>query len=280
MLSYAGNISYADRSTLLSEISETGIIDAHARQQALNTGFSISDQMTERQRLGADAGFSNVKYPDGEQLGLVAYRHTSASIDYAFSVSEATTLSAVVFGAQETAPDLGFTSDDAGARIGLAWNLAPDSALSASAGASRASFASEVIYGSVWALQASHHSERTQWELTLTRDVVPTGVGYLTRRDQLDLSAVRKMTEHVDLTIRLLAAANHDVQSRVVQTDRRYFTGTAGLAWHLTEKWLMSFELRASGARYPDEPGTLDDANGWQSAVRLRWTPPIYTVSR
>jgi hypothetical protein len=280
VFTYSAGADYADRSTFISELENTGIIDATARQEAANANAAVVDKFTERQRVGVQAAYTNVRYPGGQPVGLVGYRGPSISTTYTYGLSPQTSLSASAFDSRITAPDVGFSSRNDGGRFAWAYILSPTTNLSAAAGVSRAHIGSQDVTGSLWALQGTHNAELTQWTFSFTRDVVPSGFGLLIRRDELDLSVIHKIAERFDTTLSLLAARNNDLTAAFVAGNRRYFTGAVGLDWHATPQWLLSLKLRASEANVPSDVEELRVAKGWQSVLTLLWTPLPRSRSR
>lgn len=280
IFSYTASAGYADRSTYISELENTGVIDASARQEAANVNAGVADQFTERQRVGVQATYVDVKYPDGEHVGLVGYSDPGVSMTYTYGLSPETSLSASAFGSRATAPDSGFSSRDVGSRFAWAYIFSPTTNISASVGVSRANIESQESTGSLWALQGTHNSELTQWTFSFTRDVVPSGFGLLIRRDELDLSLIHKISQHLDATLSVLAAHNSDLLTSFTEDNRRYFSGAAGIDWHTAPQWVLSFKVRASEARVPSTTERLQVADGWQSIISLLWTPLPWTKSR
>ncbi len=278
--SYSGDATFSDLSTLRSELADTGIIASGVRQQLTSGNFTFEDQFAERHRLGVQAAYTNVNYTRNEGLGLTDYRHVGGSGGYTFGYSPRLDLNVFAFAGHESAPDTGFTSSDVGGQAGIDWTISERTKLAATGGLSRTSFGGERENGNVWSIQAEQTRERGIWRVSLTRDVVPNSVGFLTRRDQINVTAQRKLTERTDISATALAVSNHDDFFHLAETNRRYFTGTIGLFWHMTERWTLSTQLRGSTVRYVGGAGSYDRANGWQASVRLRWTPLMRTFSR
>ena len=284
--SYTASAGYADRSTYVSELENTGIIDASVRQEAANASAGIADQFTERQRIGVQATYADVKYPSGEAVGLIGYRDPGISATYTYGLSPETSLSAIAFGSRVTAPEFGYDSRDAGGRLVWTYIVSPTTNVSAAAGfvraqiTSRLQIGSDDVNGSLWAVQGTHHSELVAWTLSFTRDLVPSGLGLLIRRDELDLTAVRSIAPRLDLTFSILAAHNSDLVTNYTGDDRRYFAGTAGLDWHTAPQWVLSLKLRASESRVPTDVERFELATGWQTIVSLLWSPLPWSKSR
>jgi len=280
IFSYSASAAYSDNSTLISELANSGIIDASARQHAANGSVAVTDQFTELQRVGVQATYANVKYPNGEPVGLIGYRDPGISATYAYALSPRSTLSAIASGSWLTAPDIGFDSRDVAARLAWARILTPTTNVSASAGITRTQIGSAQLSGSVWTVQGAHNSELAQWSFSFTRDVVPSGLGLLIRRDELDLSVVRSIAPRLDATLSILAAHNSDLVASLTGDNRRYLTGSAGFNWHTSSQWVLSFTVRASEARTPTDVEQLQLATGWQTVLSLLWTPLPWTKSR
>jgi hypothetical protein len=278
--SYTASAGYADRSTYISELENSGIIEASARQEAANANVAVADQFTERQRVGVQATYLDVKYPEGEPVGLIGYRDPGISTTYTYGLSPETSLSASAFGSRATAPEIGFSSRDVGARVAWAYIVSPTTNISAAVGITRAHIQLQEFTGSLWALQGMHNSELTQWTFSFTRDVVPSGFGLLIRRDELDLSLIHKIATRLDVTLSVLAANNSDLVTTFAGDDRRYFTGAAGLDWHTAPQWVLSLKVRASEARIPSDVERLQVATGWQTILSLLWTPLPWAKSR
>jgi archaellin len=278
--SYNASAGYSDNSTLISELANSGIIDASARQEAANGSVGLTDQFTELQRVGLQGTYANVKYPNGEPVGLIGYRDPGISATYAYALSPQTTLSAIASGSWLTAPDIDFGSRDEGARVAWSRILTATTSVSASVGIIRTHIGSQEVNGSVWGVQGTHNSELAQWSFSLTRDVVPSGLGLLIRRDELDLSVVRNIAPRLDATVSILAAHNSDLVASFTEDDRRYLTGSAGFNWHASSQWVLSLTLRGSEARVPTEVERLQLATGWQTVLTLTWTPQPWTRSR
>ena len=278
--SYSASAGYSDNSTLISELANTGIVDASTRQEAATASVTGSREFTERQRLDLQASYADVKYPNGEPVGLVGYRDPGISTTYAFAYSPQTTLSAIASGSRATAPEVGFESHDAGVRIAWAYILSPTTNVSASVGITRTNIESEEVSGSTWALKSTHNSELSQWSFSLTRDIVPSGFGLLIRRDELDLSVIRSVAPRLDATLSAQAAHNSDLVASFTNDNRRYVTGAAGFNWHAAPQWVWSFTVRASESRIPTDVADLQVASGWQTVLTILWTPLPWTKSR
>ena len=278
--SYSATAGYSDNSTLISELANTGIVDSSTRQEAATVSATGTREFTERQRVDLQGSYADVKYPNGERVGLVGYSDPTVSTTYEFSYSPQTLFSALVSASRVTASDVGFESHDLAVRGAWAYIISPTTNVSVSAGITHTDIESTAVNGSIWALKSTHNSELTQWSFSITRDIVPSGFGLLIRRDELDLSVIRSIASRLDATLSVLVARNSDLVSTFRDDDRRYITGVAGVNWHAAPQWLWSFTVRASASRVPSAGANLQVASGWETALNIKWTPLPWTKSR
>ena len=65
--SYSASAGYSDNSTLISELANTGSVDASTRQEAATTSVTGSREFTERQRLDLQASSRTSSTPTASQ---------------------------------------------------------------------------------------------------------------------------------------------------------------------------------------------------------------------
>jgi hypothetical protein len=179
---------YEHASTLTTELSDTGIIDANTSRDTSSGGFVLGRELTERQHLELQGTYASVVFPGGERLGLIGYHYPSAALTDTLSLSPLTTLAVALTGDHLTAPQSGYDARDEGARLTLAHDYSMRVKLSAAAGFNETSTNSFTQHGYLWDLHATRNSELTQWDFDYGRTLQPSGRGYLIRRDQLSLT--------------------------------------------------------------------------------------------
>ena len=262
-------------STLITELSETGIVDANGRRNVLDANASWSQNIAPQSELDTQLGVSDIKYPDGLRQGLVSYRYTSASLSLARRQSDYLTWNLTAFGGDLDAPLALTKSRDLGLRAGLTRALSLVMRLDLSAGITNTRL--EDFFGSrndrsqVWLAKLTRATEMGQWSLSAERNIVPNGRGVLARRDELALGFSRPLSAMLTASLGLHAIRNADRgTSGLNSDDYRYYTGEAALARTLTQAWTLALRVGANNAQ---RLASDTDAHGWYAAVTLDWAP-------
>ena len=269
--------TYERASTLISELSDTGIVDASTQRDDASARVVLGRDFTERQHVDVQGSYANVQYPGAALLGLVGYRYTSAATIYTFKLSPTITTSATGFADWLTAPVTAYVSHDAGASLGVTYAVSQRVTLSASAGASTTTVNSIVGHGALFALQASRTYELSTLTVSYNRSLQPSGRGFLMRRDQLALSASQSIAPKLFATATLQGVENSNLATGPFLDVPQYFTADVGLQWRASEQWTIS--LTAGGAVLR-EPLTDQHAAEWRAALDTRWTPLPHSASR
>jgi hypothetical protein len=272
----AAKAAWSRASTLITELSDTGIIDANTHQDSLGGELSASRELSARQRLDADVSYADVTYPDGLRVGLVGYDYSSASFSYVYALSERSSLSAIAFGS-DVLSVTSARSQDAGMRLQWVYAYSARTTLTASAGSSQARIGGADGTGTVWDFEFAQQLDRGKWNFSINRDVEPNGRGLLISHEEADLSMNRSVAPHLYITLLARGIHNEDLISGLDLDDRRYFAGEAGFEWHTSPQWVINFVAGYSEAT-TYEPYQV--AHGWRSAITIRWTPLPWTISR
>ncbi len=268
--------SYERASTLVSELADTGIIDASTRRETTSFHATVGRDLTERQRLELQGIYEDTQYPDGVVHGLVGYRYPEVSVTHTLGVTTLTRLATTAFASKLTAPFTGYESRDVGVRLGFNYALSPRVTLAASAGVDESTVRDTRTQGYLLNLQVTGRSELSQLAFSFDRSAQPSGIGVLVRRDQLSLSAARNLAPRLAITLAAHGVRNEKLAGGPAFEERRYFSGDAGLDWRVTQYWILSF---TTGAAHSASSST-DSASGWRSALSVRWSPRVWAVSR
>jgi hypothetical protein len=238
------------------------------------------------------ASYANVEYPNGERFGLIGYRYPSLSTTYTYAPTTLTSLNLTAFGDVLTAPASDYKARELGVRAGIDHTISERWRVSASAGVSQTHTDEQGIFffgffiptspahtdhGSVWSLHLTRFADLTQWTLAYDRNVQPSGVGVLVRRDILNLSATRHLSSRLNATMSLQRYVNDNFSANKHADDRRYLTGDAGLDWHASEQMVLSV---SAGYSQSQLVSFEQRATGWRSAFGIRWTPDRWSASR
>jgi len=268
---------YEHTSTLTTELSDTGIIDAAVYRDTTSAGLSLTHALGERQHLDLEGSYANVVFPGGEQLGLVGYRYPSASLSDTIGTSEVTSISATAFTDRLSAPLVGYDSRDTGARLGVSYAHSARLSAGASAGVVETTVADYTQHGYVWDLHATRSGELDQWTVSLNRTVQPSGRGFLLLREAASLSFSESVAPQLFVTGTLQYIRNSNLASGPFFDVPRYESADAGLEWHPTEHLVLSL---TAGVREIREPTSDATPRGWHTAFNTRWAPRAPSVSR
>jgi hypothetical protein len=266
--------AYERDSTLISELADTGIIDASTRRDTLSG--SLGRDITQRQHLDLQASYEDTQYPDGLARGLVGYRYPGIAATYGFNLSPLTRLTATAYGNELTAALTDYESRDMGVRFGGSYALSPRVSLAASAGVDESTIGEMTQRGYLWNVRIAAETELSKITLSFDRSVQPSGLGVLVRRDDLGLSASRSIAPRLFATFSAHGVRNEDMTGGPALGDRRYVAGDAGLEWRPAQQWVLNLTAGLASTR-SDIAGT---ARGWHTALVLHWAPRTWAVSR
>ena len=122
----------------------------------------------------------------------------------------------------------------------------------------------------------TYRSERSQWEMRLSSQPAPSGIGVLLTTDRLDLDYRYRVSERVNFFANANVGAQKAVDSRVNQ-DRNFARGSLRLDYRLSEQWYVAGRYQYS---WQDAEFFTDTADASAGFLSLRWEPVANTWSR
>ncbi|HEX4240881.1 MAG TPA: hypothetical protein VHZ53_05680 [Steroidobacteraceae bacterium] len=104
--------------------------------------------------------------------------------------------------------------------------------------------------GTVFSATLSRQSERLVVNTTISRQLVPTGIDFLTRQDTVAASANFNLTER--WTFDANASWNDNLTPDIGggNTERRYYNVVLSALWHWTEQWQVSMSALRISQRF------------------------------
>lgn len=268
---------YESVSTYTSEPSSTGIIDVNTRRETTTAGIDIGRDFSERQHVDLQGNFTEVVYPDGENVGLVGYRYPTVMLSNTFRVSERSTFTAGVTVDELKSPLTDYEAHDQGLRFSFKHTFSAQYSGSVAAGGTNTTVAGVTQHGYVWDLHATRNSLLTQWDIDYSQTLQPSGRGYIVRRDSAALSVAQNVSTHLYATLALQYIHNQQVAGGPFYDVPKYFAVDGGFDCYLSEHLVLSV---TAGVVEITEPSTYQLARGWHSSAKLRWTPLPRTVTR
>jgi hypothetical protein len=271
------NAGYEEASTLTTELTDTGIVDGNARRDSANVGLGWQHDLSERQELQLQGSYVNVRYPNGEQFGLIGYRYPSASLGDRLLHSLQTSFSASLYANQLYAPQTGYESSDRGVRVNVTHIFSDRIKMSAMLGFGETVVLGNTQHGSVWDLHGTRTTEHGHWDIDYSQSVEPSGRGYLVRRNSATLSLSQQVRGQLWVTASVLDLRNSNLSTQAFMDVPRYSSVDAGLEWHLSEVLVVGV---TTGYASTLTAVTYQPASGWHAAANAVWTPVARSISR
>jgi hypothetical protein len=260
----------ADDSTLVTELGETGFVEGNTRRRSTQASAALTQYLGTRHLLQYQLGASDVDYANSAGTGLVGYRYPSASILYVMTATPRLDTTFVINASRLDAPDSHLASDTRGAQVGFRFRISERFDLEARAGGSSTSArgrsdSKQSLFSSV-----SWHDELSRFELSLSRDVEPSGRGILVNADELRLAYSRDLTERLKLSTSLRASRREDLQFDLRSNEYRYGAATLALSWKIDQNWTAGL---AGVYSHQDYELAAVGAEGRRIGFSLAWRP-------
>jgi hypothetical protein len=281
-ISFTGYI--ANASTLSTELTETGIINADSRRRSTQANSEFDWLQNDRHQGFLQLGYSSASYSGGDalvQLELPGYRYTSASLGERFFLSDLSTVAISAFGDALSSDSQGNSSHEAGGQVEFTHHFSENISLDASVGESRRVLYGQRGSGTNAALTLARNLERGSASVSYVRSLVPYGNGFLVQRQQVVTTLDRPLTPTLDVTLSLLWLQNNAAAVHLGLERPYYENGVLGLNWKMGESWTLQpqvstgwskpveIKITTSGTRIE----TLDTAREWRAQVTLVWQP-------
>jgi hypothetical protein len=262
--------TFADESTLTTELSETGAISADARRRTQGAQVGWRFEHASSRRFEASANFQDVDYSGAYTGILFDYRYASLSLGESFTISPRSAFGITGFATALDSPERGSESREKGAALQYDFAWTEHTSMTLSLGASRRDVDGDEHTGTNGALSLNHLGETGEWTLGVSRSLVPFGTGVLTQRDSVDLMVLEDFGPRLRGALRASYARNSDAGAGFIFDGRTYRTAEAELSWQLTETWAVS---GVGGYGDAIELGAPQRVDGWRVALRSTWAP-------
>jgi len=268
----------ANESTLTTELEDTGLVDVQKRRESIALNGAVDWAATERDVVTLQAGDQSDHYIDAASSGLIDYDYAGAMLAFNHSIDERTSFGARVSGGSMHPAELVPVSHDVAARLTFMRQFSPAYRLNLEAGVSRADSQGLADDGTVYLLDLVRTGLLTDWSFSASREVVPSGAGSLTRREEGGFTISRRLAPlwHVALSLRHLLS--EELQGSQRGSERNYDRAELSCEWRLAEYWSLSGAVSYATQSYNHDPApTTDDLT---YGIGLIWTPPRKAMSR
>lgn len=241
--STALSLSWAQDTTLTSELGSTGLSEVNKRHRSLGTTLSGYFLASERISLTGQAYATMHRYADAQNTGLVDYDYGTAAASTVYAIAERSKISLQVSAGRLQIPDYR-TLDKENYAITLNYDTRLNERWHAlvSAGASRVHRLTDDYDGAVYEASVERESELLNLRIAGKRSITPTGNGTLARSDQFSLRVSRPLTERVSFSVAAAWNRNRDIaQQRGLELDSlRYGDVNGNLSWRIAPNWTLS----------------------------------------
>jgi hypothetical protein len=292
-------------STLVSELLETGVVQARRQRDRLAVNPSWRRSLTETMALTASYGYSDVRYDDTRNTSLTDYRDQTASVGLLWNPNERglVTLSGY-YDWYETDPKA-FEAKTYGlqARYDHAFSETLHGALAIGARNTQSRQTSEafvcsgpILFGlcfgtlSQVTLVASDRSTgytflgsiERKFETALvtgqmSREIYPTGVGALVQTDRLGLTWQQELSPTLSFFVDASIYDSRYVGNFVTGSNSRYYRIEPRLTWKMADNWTLLGGYSYARVQYEDTSASAS-ANTVYVVVSYTW--PKLAISR
>jgi hypothetical protein len=260
---------WSDDSTLTTELGETGLVEGNTRRRLTSASASFTQFLGLRHLLQGQLSASDIDYQQTQGTGLVGYRYPAASLQYAYTLSPRFDATLSANRARLDAPEVNLRSDTTGAQLGFRFRVTERLNFELRAGESRTEARGRQDRERSFSSSLSWAGELSDFEVSLSREVQPSGRGVLVNADDLRLSWSRDMGERWKLN-GALRVSRRDDSLLTISNDYYFGAALLGLSRQLDENWTLGL---AAGYSRQDYELAAQAADAQRFGISLSWRP-------
>lgn len=302
---FGADVESVRDSTLVSELLQTGVVQARRERNRLTAAPSWSHYVTENTALTASYGYTDVRYADTRDTSLIDYREQQASVGVLTNLSERDTLAVSgYYDWYETIPRT-FDAKTYGlqAKYDRAFSETLRGTLAIGARNTNSTQSSNALVcsgpvlfglcvGSLERLTVVESDRSTGYTFLagidkkfetaqvgaqLSREIYPTGIGALVQTDRLGATWQQQLSPTLDFFVDASIYQTRYVGSFVTGSDSRYYRIEPRLTWRFTDNWTLLGGYSYGHVQYQQSSPSAT-ANVVYLVVSYTW--PKLSVSR
>lgn len=275
--------------TLMGELSQTGVVVGFTQRNMWSVSPSWEHNLTERTSLLAGYQFSDAKYEDGLRLGLVDYTVNGGNAGVGYKLTEKDRVDVTGIYTNFHAPQASnLRSEIYGLQGSVTLSLS-EAWTGTLAGGPR------LVVSSTQAGTVSLEDTQTVWvgsgmlrrafesgsvQLEASREIYPSGFGFLLATDRVGVTLTREVTERVSASLNAsayLASSIATTANLATFPENRYVVITPRVAWKIGEWWSLDVAYTYSRRDVPsfNELGISHDT--W---IMLTYSPSKLSMGR
>ena len=287
LLSFSGG--FTRDNTLMSELLATGLVLRFTQRNQWAANPSWTRSITEKLSIQSGLQLSDTSYENGLSLGLVDYQlfGGSGGLQYQLNEQNQIQFSGSYVNFHTTNSPSPFRASFPGVNLSLTHAFTETLTGEVHGGPRFVSSTTQTVSDSiraqsnVWLFGASltKKLESTSIQVNVDRDIVPSGLGLLIRRDRAGLTVSHDFTETMTASFNgsgFIASGIREVAQGGTVPESRYFYLTPKVAWKFSEWWKM--ELSYTYGRR-DTDSSINSASSNGTMFMLTYYPPKLALS-
>lgn len=275
--------------TLMGELLTTGIVLRFTQRNLWNLNPSWTRMITEKFGFQSSFQFSDASYQDGLRLGLVDYQMFGGTAGFLYHLTERddVQIAGTYTNFHTTNAPFGLRAYYPGAMLSATHSFTEGLKATVYGGPRFVSSTNQVggfsqkTTDTIWVYGASltQQFERASIQLSLTRDIFPSGFGLLIQTSRIGAFTAYSLTDTVtaslDASGYLVSGVTSQVQGGTLQEQRLFYL-TPKLSWHFSEWWRAeaSYAYRRRDSATLNEPVTSN-----MLMFMLTYYPPKLAIS-
>jgi hypothetical protein len=275
--------------TLMSELLTTGVVLRFTQRNQWTANPTWTRSITEKLSVQSSFQLNDTTYEDGLRLALVDYQlfGGSGGLLYQLTEQDQIQLSGSYLNFHTTNAPTPFRATVPGINLSLTHAFTETLTGTANGGPSFVSSTTQTAgdninaQNTVWLFGASltKKFESAAVRVSVSRNIVPSGLGLLIQTDRAGLTVSRDLTETLTATFDGSGYIASGVTERALGSafpERRYFSATPKIAWNFLEWWKLELSY-TYGRREVD--GFPDVAMSNATIFMLTFYPPKLAFS-
>lgn len=238
--------------TLMGELRATGLVLSFTQRNLWTANPTWTRKLTEKVAFQGTVQFSNATYDNGLRLGLVDYQVIGGSLGLIYHLTERNDIQLsgtygnfqtanAPFGLRVSFPGAMISATHAFTETLKATTYVGGRLLNSTThvdGIERTSSDAVWVYGA----DLTQQFERASLQLSLTRDILPSGFGILLRTERVGVRATYNLSEtlavSLDTSGYLASGASPRANGGTI-SGTRLITSTPGITWKFSEWWSL-----------------------------------------
>jgi hypothetical protein len=275
--------------TLMGELLDTGLVLRFTQRNQLTANPSWTRSITEKLSVQSSFQFNDASYENGLSLGLVDYQLLGGSggLLYQLTEQDQIQLSGSYTSFHTTNAPSPFRASFPGVNLSLTHAFTETLTGTAYGGPSFVSSTNETVSGNIKAQSTvwlfggdlTKKFESATVQVSVSRNIVPSGFGLLIQRDRAGLTVSHDLSETLTASIDgsgYLVSGITQRASGGTFPDSRLFYLTPKIAWKFLEWWKLELSYTY---RWRDVDGSSEAAMSNGTMFMLTYFPPKLALS-